>query len=297
MTHRVDEKWAGSAALLLAAVIWGFGYIVIADSLDTIHVSYLMSYRYILAAAGMLLAVGRQMRRSLGVRPLWEGAVLGLLLYLSQLVQTMACGMTSPGNVSFITALYVVLVPIFAAAVFRERAGKATWGAVCLALPGLFLLTRAEYGINGGDLLALAGSMGFAVHMLCSDRYARRDSVVLLAALQFFWAAVFSTAALVLSGRPLLLRGLDAGSDARLLFMGLISTLLGFFLQIWGQKRVPAALTAVLLSTEALFGMLFSILFAQEVLTARTGAGCVLLLAAILLAECGQAFGKTHARS
>ena len=278
------KKWMGSGALLLAAVIWGFGYVVISDSLDLINVHYLMSYRYLLAAVGMAVAFWRQLP---GItRPIVAyGAVLGALLYFSQFVQTVACGRTTAGKVSFITGLYVVLVPLCGAAVFRQRLCRGHWVAICLALPGLFFVTSAGVGFNYGDALALAGSFGFAIHMLASERFVARSSAVLLSMLQFAWAAVFSTVTLLFAGEPLLVPELTVGIGMRFLFMGLVSTLLGFFLQMWGQKQVPASLASMLLATEALFGLLFSVLLLDEVLTSGMVLGGALMLAAILVAE------------
>ena len=278
------KKWMGSGALLLAAVIWGFGYVVISDSLDLINVHYLMSYRYLLAAVGMAVAFWRQLP---GItRPIvGHGAVLGALLYFSQFVQTVACGRTTAGKVSFIRGLYVVLVPLCGAAVFRQRLCRGHWVAICLALPGLFFLTSAGVGFNYGDALALAGSFGFAIHMLASERFVARSSAVLLSMLQFAWAAVFSTVTLLFAGEPLLVPELTVGIGMRFLFMGLVSTLLGFFLQMWGQKQVPASLASMLLATEALFGLLFSVLLLDEVLTSGMVLGGALMLAAILVAE------------
>lgn len=278
------KKWMGSGALLLAAVIWGFGYVVISDSLDLINVHYLMSYRYLLAAVGMAVAFWRQLPGITG--PIvGYGAVLGALLYFSQFVQTVACGRTTAGKVSFITGLYVVLVPLCGAAVFRQRLCRGHWVAICLALPGLFFLTSAGVGFNYGDALALAGSFGFAIHMLASERFVARSSAVLLSMLQFAWAAVFSTVTLLFAGEPLLVPELTVGIGMRFLFMGLVSTLLGFFLQMWGQKQVPASLASMLLATEALFGLLFSVLLLDEVLTSGMVLGGALMLAAILVAE------------
>lgn len=274
----------GSGALLLAAVIWGFGYVVISDSLNLVDVGYLMAYRYILAAGGMAVAFCKYLSL-INRRLLWEGALLGLLLYFSQYVQTVACGLTTAGKVSFITALYVVLVPICGMCGFKQNMHRNNWIAVALALPGLFLLTQAGSGINVGDLLALAGSFGFAVHILFSDRFAQRDSVILLSLLQFAWAAAYSTIALLVSGQPFLLETINWGIGSRLVFMGLISTLMGFFLQMWGQKRVSPSLAAMLLATEALFGLFFSVLLLDEMLTVSMSVGGVLMLAAILVAE------------
>ena len=121
--------------------------------------------------------------------------------------------------------------------------------------------------------------------MLCSERYVAQSSAVLLSLLQFTWAAVFSTAVLLLSGRPLWIQEMTAGIGMRFLFMGLVSTLLGFLLQMWGQEQVPASLASMLLATEALFGLFFSVLLLGETLTSRMALGGSLMLAAIFVAE------------
>ena len=136
------EKWIGSSVLLLAAVIWGVGYVVISDSLTLVDVHYLMSYRYLLATAGMVVVFWRQLP-NITYPMVWHGAVLGALLYFSQYVQTVACGYTTAGKVSFITGLYMVLVPLCGAVAFRQKLRRGHWIALCLALPGLFLLTGA----------------------------------------------------------------------------------------------------------------------------------------------------------
>ena len=285
MHNGKDSKFTGSVALLTAAVTWGFGYVVIADSLNSLSVYTLMSSRYILAALGMLLIFYRSLY-NMTFRIVREGALLGLALYLSQLVQTIACGLTTAGKVSFITALYVVLVPLIGVLLFRQKISPAVILSVILAIPGLLLLTGAEGGMCRGDLLALAGSIGFAVHMLFSDRFARRDNITLLSTMQFLSAAIYSTTVQIIAGKPII-TGMDFSSASRIVFLGLLSTLTGFFLQMWGQERVSATLAAVLLSTEALFGLLFSAIFLNERMTVSMIVGCVLLLFAILIAELG----------
>ena len=279
-----NKKFAGSGALLLAAVIWGFGVVVISDSLSLVNIHYLMSYRYILAAAGMAAVFRRHLREITGPMMLY-GAVLGALLYFSQFVQTLACGYTTAGKVAFITGLYVVMVPLCGIAVVRQRLNRGHWLAVFLALPGLFLLTGAGAGFNSGDALALAGSFGFAVHMLYSERFVAHGDATLLSLLQFMWAAVFSSAAQLINGVPLFFCGMTIGIGMRFLFLGLLSTLMGFFLQMWGQKQVSASLASMLLATEALFGLFFSVMLLHEPLTVAMMAGGALMLAAILIAE------------
>lgn len=277
---------AGSVAILAATLIWGYGYIVIRNSLDEVPLHVLMTYRYVIAFAGMLLLFWKRIKQISG-RIVREGAVLGMLLYVSQFFQTKALGYadTTAGKVAFITALYVVFVPFLNWIVFKKRPGKMCIVSACFAVAGLYLLTGGGLGIGKGDFLALIGSLGFSVHILAADIYTERDDVVSLTVLQFGFAAVFSGIVQVFSGVSLNENIWTISNLWPLIYMGIFSTMAGFFLQLLGQNRLPSNLTAVLLATEAVFGMLFSVLLLGEILTWRIALGCVWMLCAVIMAE------------
>lgn len=281
------KQIAGTLEILTATIVWGYGYIVIRNSFSMISLNILMTWRYVIAFA-VLLAVFRRRMALISRRMLAEGAVLGLLLYASQYFQTSALSFadTTAGKVAFITALYVVLVPFLNWAVFRKKPGRLCILSICLAVPGLFLLTwGGAAGIGKGDLLALIGSIGFSVHILAIDSFTNRDDTIVLTIIQFGFAAVYAGIVQLISGDRLAGEIWNMEILWPLFYLGVFSTMLGFLMQFLGQERLPADISALLLATESVFGMLFSFILLGERPSAGGWAGCALMLAAVILAE------------
>ena len=277
----------GTAEILIATLVWGYGYIVIRDSVSEIPPNVLMTWRYLIAFVVLLLLFRRHMKKMSG-KLLREGAVLGGLLYFSQYFQTkaLACSDTTAGKVAFITALYVVFVPFLNWIVLKKRPTVRCILAIGLALPGLYLLTcSGEMGLGTGDMLALVGSLGFSVHILAIDSFTAKDDVIALTILQFGSAFVYA-AVMQLISQEQLSGGMGSFSVWwPLIYLGIFSTMLGFLMQLLGQTKLSPEVSAVLLSTESVFGMLFSVWLLDERLTGRGILGCTLMFGAILLAE------------
>lgn len=280
------KRMTGSLEILLATVIWGYGYVVIRDSLDMIPLSFLMTSRYLTAFMVLALIFVRKLGKMTG-QALADGAVLGVFLCIGQYFQTWALGCedTTAGKVAFITALYVVLVPFLQWALWKKRPGKKCLFSVLLALPGLLLLTgTGNTGIGKGDFLALAGSLGFTVHILAADRFTEQEDTILLTVLQFGFAALAAGAVQLLAGVSFPLEQFCPAAIWPLIYLGIFSTMCGFLLQLLGQEKLPPAVSAVLLAMESVFGMFFSVVLLGEHLTMGSLAGCVLMFAAVFLA-------------
>lgn len=273
------------AGLLLAAVIWGFAFVVVKNSLDWIPPIYMLAFRFTIAAAALSLIFARRLRRA-NRGLLRSGMVLGVLLFLSYALQTIGCQYTTAGKNAFLTAVYVVLVPFLHWLINRERPRPLHTVAAALALAGIGLLSlRGDLTISAGDLLTLLCGVGYAAHLVYIDRYTARQDPVILTVLQLGVAAVLSwLLAPVMDGpfptavfRPDLLAGM--------LYLGLMSTMLAFLLQNVCQKYTAPSAAAILLSMESVFGVLFSSIFLRESLTLRMAAGCALIFGAVLLSE------------
>lgn len=277
----------GTAEILTATLVWGYGYIVIRDSVSEIPLNVLMTWRYLIAFVVLLLLFRHHMKK-ISRRLVCEGAVLGGLLYFSQYFQTTAlgCSDTTAGKIAFITALYVVLVPFLNWIVFKKRPAARCVIAIALALPGLYLLTcSGEMGLGTGDVLALVGSLGFSVHILAIDSFTAKDDVIALTILQFGSAFVYAAVVQLIS-QDQLPGGMGSFSVWwPLIYLGIFSTMLGFLMQLLGQANLSPEVSAVLLSTESVFGMLFSVWLLNERLAGRGILGCVLMFLAILLAK------------
>ncbi len=274
-----------SIGCLLTALIWGFAFVVVKDSLDIVPPIYMLAFRFTIAAVALWLIFWKKMRR-MNRRDLYSGAVLGFFLFLSYALQTIGCGLTTAGKNAFLTTVYVVLVPFFHWIFSRKRPDGYSVAAALTAIVGIGLLSLTDdLSINTGDVLTLLCGIGFAIHILFIDRYTETQDPIILSVLQFAAAAALSwlTAPLFDGGFP---TGVFTGKTVTsMLYLGLISTMLAFLLQMICQKYTNPSLAALFLSTESVFGVIFSGIFLHEALTARMYAGCLLMLIAVLTAE------------
>ena len=282
------RRGTGSLEILAAAAIWGYGYIVIRDSLDQIPFSLLMTLRYGIAWIP-LLVLFRKRFRSLRRELLAGGALAGAALYISQYFQTAALGQadTTAGKVAFITALYVVLVPLAGRLFLKTKTAWKHFAAAMLAALSLMLLTGAGIGKMGqGDFLALVGSLGFSVHILLLDYFTKRGDAMVLTSLQYIFAFCCAAMVQLIEGEKISFQLLIQPTVIwPLLYLGLFSTMLGFLLQTSGQRSLRPEIAAMLLATEAIFGMLFSVWLLDEALTPLKVLGCVLMAGAIVLVQ------------
>lgn len=279
------KETMGKVEILMATIIWGFAFVVIRDALTVVPFHMLMVWRYTIAVVVMVLLFHKQIREvDRGL--LFEGAVLGLLLYISQCFQTGALGFadTTAGKVGFITSLYVVQVPLFNWIYSRGRR-KIRILPVLLAIVGLLLLTlNGNFGIGTGDVVALIGSLGFAAHILAIDAFGKRHSAIELMTFQVIFAAAFAWIGCWVTGTLVLEMTWSMQMLLPILYLGIFSTTFGFLLQFLGQQHLKPEHSSILLSMESVFAMVCSVLFQGEQLNLPKLAGCVLMFAALILA-------------
>lgn len=278
------KETIGKAEILLATMIWGFAFVVIRDALTVVPLHMLMVWRYTIAVVVMILLFHKQLRK-VDRELLFEGAVLGILLYVSQCFQTGALGFsdTTAGKVGFITSLYVVQVPFFNW-ICSEKKRRIRILPILLAIAGLLLLTLdGNFGIGKGDVVALIGSLGFSVHILAIDTFGKKHSAIELMTFQVIFAAIFSWIGYWIMGTSM--SGLEWSWQMvfPILYLGIFSTALGFLFQFLGQQHLKPEHSSVLLSGESVFAMLCSVWVQGEQLTFRKLAGCILMFTALIL--------------
>lgn len=271
--------------LLSAAAIWGFAFVVVKNSLDVVPPTYMLAFRFTIAAL-LLAVICHRKLKGLQKSTLKEGAVLGFWLFFSYLVQTIGCQYTTAGKNAFLTSAYVIIVPFLGWLLFRRRPDACCMAAAVLAIIGMGMLSlQGDLSVNKGDVLTLICAVGFALHMIYIDKYTQRGDPVVLTALQLAFAALFSWLL-----APFLDGAFPAGAFrtdviGAMLYLGIFSTMIGFLLQNVCQKYTSPNTASLLLSTESVFGVLFSTLMLGERMTGRMLVGCALLFAAVLLAE------------
>ncbi len=277
-----------SAGLLLAAAIWGFAFVIVKDSLDYIGATWMLAFRFSIAALVLTLIYGRKLK-ILTLRAWFHGGILGFYLFTAYLVQTIGCKYTTAGKNAFLTTIYVFLIPLFLWAITKRRPAWYVFLCAIMSVAGIGLLalgTGDTGAVNIGDVLTLICGIFYAIHIIFTAKYNHEHSPLLLTLLQFLFASAFSwIAAPILDGVFPLEQIQNPRIIVSMLYLGLFSTLVCFVLQNVSLKYLPSAWASLLLSFESVFGVLFSTIILGEKITLRMGFGCALIFAAVVLAQ------------
>ena len=280
-----------SAGLLLAATIWGFSFVIVKDSLDYIGAMYMIACRYTIAALAMSLLFFKKWRL-LNRDYLLHGAVTGSFLFLAYVSQTIGCDYTTAGKNAFLTTVYVIFIPFITWILTRRRPRFYVFIAALMSITGIgFLALGADDkgGINIGDILTIICGIFFALHIIFTERFNRNGGDPLfLTLLQFVFTAIFGWIfAPFFEGSFPMATAFTGRVVGSMLYLGLLSTMVGFSLQNIGLKYVQSSLASLFLSFESVFGILFSTLILHETFTLKMFFGCVLIFMAVILAENG----------
>lgn len=210
--------------------------------------------------------------------------VCSIILFCGSTLQQMGIVTTSAGKTAFITALYIVLVPIFSM-VLKHRPSLKCWIGVVFGTIGLyFLCITSTFDIAPGDLIVLIGAGFWACHILAIDYFlSKLSSPISMSMYQFALVAVISLIGAVIFEEISLSAILS--SMIPLLYAGIMSGGVGFTFQILGQKHTNPTVASLILSLEAVFGAIFGFLILNEVMSTRELAGCILMFCAIIMSQ------------
>ena len=295
-----NRQLRNSLLLTLTAAIWGVAFVAQSKGSAYMGAATFTGLRSLIAAAALLpfilLTDSRKPAETPASRPkgLWRaGVICGSLLCLASLVQQEGIELgTGAGKAGFITATYIVLVPILNRLFFRKRTSAGLWVAVAFGLVGLYLLCMNEsFTIQRGDLLVLLCAVAFSFQILAVDRFSPLYDSLKLSAIQFLTCGVLASILMVL--RDIIPVGLAtwgapfATWDAwiPLLYAAIFSSAVGYTLQIVGQKDLNPTLASLLMSLESLFAVLAGWLILHQRLTPRELLGAALVFVAILIAQ------------
>jgi drug/metabolite transporter (DMT)-like permease len=272
--------------LIFVTIIWGFAFVVVKNSLDYVLPLYMMAFRFTIASVVLALLFLPKFKH-LDKSTFFHGMILGIFLFAAYAFQTVGLQFTTAGKNAFLTTTYVMMVP-FLNWFFHKS--KPSWNCVLaaiIALIGIGLLSlQGDFSMNRGDVLTIICGFFFAVHIIFISRYTQTQDPVLLTILQLAFSALFSWIfAPFTDGHFPLQETLRTDVIVSMLYLGLFSTLLCFLLQNVCQKYLRASTTSLLLSFESVFGVIFSIIFLKEILTAKMIVGCVLIFFALVLSE------------
>jgi len=277
--------------LLTATAIWGFAFVAQKSAMDHMGPLTFSGTRFLLGGIALLPFAIMELRRKAVTRAdftprLWlQIAVLCAAFFAGSILQQYGLAHTSVTNSGFLTALYVLFVPLIAFIAIRARPHPIIYVGVPLALIGMFYLNGGRLeAFNVGDLLMVTSAVFWGGHVFMLGLLSRQTGLpVVLSAMTFLSVGVVCLA-LAFSLEAPDLSGIAAGW-MELLYVGLLSTGLAFTLQAIGQQHVPAANAAIVLSAESLFAALGGALLLGERLPAIGYAGAALIFFAIILVE------------
>ncbi len=269
--------------LALIAAIWGSTFIVVKSALEDCSVLLFLALRFTLASAALALIFRTKLKA--GRSTILGGMAAGLLLILGYILQTEGLRSTSASKSGFLTGMYIVLVPLLAAVVYKNVPGWREWTGVAMAATGMALMTLdgVSWEIVRGDALTLAAAAAFAGHIVLLGRLAREGPTAALSLAQIAAGAVVCWMALPFFETPRL-------SPTPRLWMalaltGIVATAFVFAAQTWAQRHTTPTRTALLFALEPVFAALTGFFFAGERLGTRAALGALLILAGIVRVE------------
>lgn len=280
----------GSGMLLLAAIIWGCAFVAQSVAMESMGPFSFGSLRFFMGALVLLPVIALRKRQAIHTpaRPqeaLLGGAVCGGLLFLASSAQQIGLMYTTVGKSGFITALYVVLVPLAGFVLFRRRVSPLLALAALAAMVGLYLLCGENgFSVNRGDAYTLACAVFFAAQILAVDHFVTRVDGVLLSCLQFTMSGILNGITALITEPPLTWQAV-AATWLPLCYTGVLSSGVAYTLQILGQKRTPPAVASLLMSLESVFAVLAGAVILLQWPSPREMIGCVVMFAAVILAQ------------
>ncbi|WP_338064581.1 DMT family transporter [Carnobacterium iners] len=206
------------------------------------------------------------------------------MLYLAFLFQTVGLSYTTPSKNAFLTAVNVVLVPFIGLILYKNNIALRAYLGALLSVIGIGLLSLEGFsGFNLGDFLTLIGAVFFSFQIILTSRFVRTENIFSIVIVQMGVAAICGVGTMLLRGDQL--PEFTLTGTLSVVYLGFFSTMFGFMLQTAAQRFTTDTETAVILSMESLWGMLFSIILLQEVITTQMGIGAALILVGVLVSE------------
>ncbi|MGN0355858.1 MAG: DMT family transporter [Muricoprocola sp.] len=292
-------SWKNPLLLFLTAVIWGVAFVAQSVGMEYIGPFTFNCIRCLIGGLVLIPCIwlldrfkGKESMQSetpqkVSVKSdktvLTGGVCCGLALFVASNLQQVGIQYTSVGKAGFITAMYIVLVPVLGI-FLKKRIGVKVWVSVALAVAGLYLLCITEgFSIGKGDFLVLLCAFFFSIHILVIDYFSPKADGVRLSCIQFLVCGLLSGICMLLTEKPDLGAILQAWMP--ILYAGVLSCGVAYTLQIIGQKGMDPTVASLILSLESVVSVLAGWVLLGQSLSAKELFGCVLMFGAIILAQ------------
>ena len=280
--------------LILVAIIWGTAFVFQREGMEHIEPITFTASRMTMAAIAIGLVSllyktprafsDESKQKEYNRSTIIGGICCGIFLASASLLQQMGIVYTTAGKAGFITALYILLVPVINFVVFRKRSSWLVWVAVLIGVVGLYLLCMTEsFSLSYGDSLICICAVLFSGHILCCDHFANKGDAISISAIQFLVTSVISWVAAFIVESP----GWDkiVSATIPILYCGIVSGGIGYTLQMVAQKYTEPIIASLLMSLESVFAVIGGTLFLGESMSGRELAGCIIMFAAIIIVQ------------
>ena len=295
-------KLKNTCMLLLTALIWGTAFVAQSVGMDYVEPFTFNGVRCLVGALALVPVIllmdkkngnkkyenkkdeltekrFKKQRQQLAV----GGIACGVCLFAASSLQQTGIQYTTAGKAGFITAFYIIFVPVLGV-FLHKKTGWKVWVAVILALTGLYFLCITEsFTIGRGDIYVFGCALVFSLHILVIDYFSPKVDGVKLSCIQFLVCGVLSVPCMFLWETPDI--GAILMAKIPILYAGVMSCGVGYTLQIIGQKGMNPTIASLIMSLESTFSVLAGWILLHEVLSAREALGCVLMFVAIILAQ------------
>ncbi|MCF7832742.1 MAG: DMT family transporter [Candidatus Marinimicrobia bacterium] len=274
--------------LVVAAILWGLGFVAQRDGMNYIGPFFYTAIRF---GIGVLCLIPiyfmtRKQERKIKVKKktiLISGLIVGIFLFLGVNSQQIGLVTTTAGKASFITAFYMILVPVFGL-ILGHKTKRTIWIAIVIALLGLYFMSiNQSFQIETGDIYMIACAIFWAIHFLFISHYSSRVGAIRLSILQFFVCAVLSLIVAIIK-EPIDINALPPALPS-LLYGGIGAVGIAYTLHVIALKDANPAYASLILSTESVFGAVGGWLILHETMTSRQILGAVLIMAAVILTQ------------
>ncbi len=283
--------------LFLAAFIWGISFVAQRAGMDSLGPFTFNGLRYIIGAFVLLPIIVFQsssiqkkkymvFQKSISYtsRDLFLGGFSsGIILFIASSLQQFGMVYTTAGKAGFITALYIVIVPILGIFI-GKKVKPLVWFSVVLAATGFYVLSIKEgLSLGKGDFLILVSAFGYSLHILVIDYFSSKTDGVQFSAIQFLVSGLISLP-LMIGLETITIDGLISGLIP-LLYAGIMSCGVAYTLQVIGQKNAEPAVASLILSLESVFALIAGMVLLQERISGQEAVGCIIVFSAILFAQ------------
>ncbi len=288
----MNKRLQGTLILILTAIVWGISFVSQSVSMVLIEPNTFCGIRTLIGALSLVpvILVMDNSKKKRGLETNYNkktlicgGIICGIILCVSATLQTYGLKYTTAGKAGFVTAMYMVFVPIYSLFLGKKIRPVTAFGVLIAVVGMYFLCIKEGFKLEIGDLLVLVCAFTFAFHILAVDYFSPRVDGVKLSFLQFAVCGTINIVLMFLFEKPVMSEILKC--TIPILYAGVMSCGVAYTLQIIGQKYAEPTVASIVMSLEAVFAALAGWLLIGQAMTLREIFGCILMFAAITIVQ------------